>query len=271
MSHRDGAVSHRVKALSLEMAPPAGAGRTFSVRRRVRLGDAAPDGALRLDSVARYLQDIANDDARDVGAAGRDLHGWVVRRTVIDLHAVPRYLQELSVTTWVAGLGAGWVDRRTRISADDGIGVEASALWVHVNPRTLRPQRLPESVLRLWDGSTNGRRVRGSMVLAPAAGAPRGDGDIRPWPVRRSDFDGFGHMNNAAYWEMVEEFRAERASITEAGSGERCIIEHLDGILPGESVSIAVSREGVDTLMTVSAGGAVKAMCFVGPLTAPAG
>ena len=252
--------------MSLEMVAPTGVGRSCSVQRRVRLGDAAPDGRLRLDATARYLQDIANDDARDVGAVGRDLHGWVVRRTVIDVLDAPRYLQELTVTTWVAGVGAAWVDRRTRISTAAGAGIEASSLWVHVDPRTMRPQRLPGSVLSLWEGSTGGRRVKGSMVLVPDVGAPRTDVVISPWPVRRSDFDGFGHMNNAAYWEMLEEHRDPAASVP-----ERCIIEHLEGIVPGESVSVEVCSEGDDTVLIVSAAGAVKAMCFAGPFTAPAG
>ena len=40
-------------------------GRVFAVGRRVRLGDVSPKGRLRLDATARYLQDIANDDAVD--------------------------------------------------------------------------------------------------------------------------------------------------------------------------------------------------------------
>ena len=36
--------------------------RVVTRRRRVRLGDAAPSGTVRLDALARYLQDIADDD-----------------------------------------------------------------------------------------------------------------------------------------------------------------------------------------------------------------
>ena len=42
-------------------------GRRFSVVRKVRLGDVTPKGRLRLDAVARYLQDIATDDSLDGG------------------------------------------------------------------------------------------------------------------------------------------------------------------------------------------------------------
>src|SRR3954451_11967811 len=35
-------------------------GRRFVARRAVRLGDASPGGRLRLDAIARYLQDVAD-------------------------------------------------------------------------------------------------------------------------------------------------------------------------------------------------------------------
>ena len=46
----------------------------------MRLGDVDPSGRLRLDAIARYLQDVASDDAAD---AGLDT-GWVARRTLIE-------------------------------------------------------------------------------------------------------------------------------------------------------------------------------------------
>ena len=48
--------------------PLPSAGRTFTGERIVRLGDVSPAGRLRLDAVARYLQDIATDDAVDAGS-----------------------------------------------------------------------------------------------------------------------------------------------------------------------------------------------------------
>ncbi len=47
------------------MIPRPTIGRTFTGTARVRLGDVTPKGRMRLDAVARYLQDVANDDAVD--------------------------------------------------------------------------------------------------------------------------------------------------------------------------------------------------------------
>ena len=47
--------------------PLPGQGRTFTAEYQVRLGDSAPSGRVRFDGIARYLQDVAEDDANDVG------------------------------------------------------------------------------------------------------------------------------------------------------------------------------------------------------------
>ena len=58
-------------------------GRVVTRTRPVRLGDVDARARLRLDAVARYLQDIATDDATD--AELDDAFGWVVRRTMIEV------------------------------------------------------------------------------------------------------------------------------------------------------------------------------------------
>ena len=253
-------MSHREAVAAVEMVPSTGNGRRFAVRRRVRLGDASPEGRVRLDAIARYLQDVANDDARDAGAQGRELHGWVVRRTVIDVHEFPRYLAEIELTTWIGGLGAGWADRRTSVRDASGRSlVEASSLWVYVDTRTMRPQRLTPELRRLWGESAGQRKVRATTVLEPAA---EGRGAVEAaWPMRRSDFDGFGHMNNAAYWEIVEEHLGEPVTVP-----LRCVVEHLDGVLPGEEVRVAADFADGMLLLRVDAAGTTKAMCCTAPL-----
>src|SRR5699024_974383 len=69
-----------MRALEPPPSPEAG----FSTRRRVRTGDVDPQRRLRLDSVARYLQDIAADNLDATGHARTDPF-WIVRRTVIDV------------------------------------------------------------------------------------------------------------------------------------------------------------------------------------------
>lgn len=214
---------------SFEMVSPTGVGRQFTARRRVRLGDATPNGRLRLDAVARYLQDVSNDDTRD--ADWSDPHWWVVRRTVIDVHQFPKYLQEVDLTTWCGGVGSHWAERRTQICSLDGeVLVDAAALWVHVDQHSLQPSRVPHDVVELLQQSANGRSI-GARLLLRQKDFPTSDAVLAPWTLRFSDFDAVGHMNNAAYWEMVEEHLADHKVLR---APLRSVVEHVVQVEPGQ-------------------------------------
>jgi len=80
------------------MVPVPTTGRVFRSGRRVRLGDVRPQGRLRLDALARYLQDVGNDDTidRGVGNGGP----WVTRRVTVEINGpLPRYLDEVERAT----------------------------------------------------------------------------------------------------------------------------------------------------------------------------
>ena len=217
-------------ALSFEMVARTSMGREFTARRRVRLGDATPKGRLRLDALARYLQDVSNDDTRV--SEWSDPHWWVVRRTVVDVHEFPKYMEEIDLVTWCGGLGSHWAERRTQIMSLDGrVLVDAAALWVHIDQHTMQPSRVPEDVVASLTESSGGRVVGARLLLRnklfDATGAT-----TSPWPLRFSDYDAVGHMNNAAYWEIVEEHLAEHRELR---APMRAVVEHVVQVDPGQN------------------------------------
>jgi acyl-ACP thioesterase len=179
--------------------PPEG-WRAYRASRRVRLADVTPTREIRLDAVARYLQDVAADDVRDAGLEG--LAAWVVRRTELRVTARPAYGDHIDLVTWCAGTGAAWAQRRTTLSAGGPPLVEASSLWVSLDPRSMRPCPLDDRFFAAYGEGPRSRPVKARLRLPaePPAGAPRGT-----WPLRRSDFDLLGHVNNAVAWAAVEE------------------------------------------------------------------
>ena len=78
-------------------------GRRFRTTRRVRLADADAAGRLRLDALARLLQDVGNDDFADAGLDPGS--PWVARRSVVEADGWPRLGDRLSLVTWCGGLG----------------------------------------------------------------------------------------------------------------------------------------------------------------------
>jgi len=211
---------------------PGPTGRTFRAERRARLGDVGPGGRLRLDAVARYLQDVANDDSTDAGL--EDPLSWVVRRTAIDVHQPAIFNESLALTTWCAGTGAGWAERRTSLIGDRGARIEAAALWVAWDVGTGRPRRLSRQFFDIYGDAAQGRRIRARLTHPD----PGGDEETseRPWPLRFTDFDLLRHVNNAAYWSILEEHLSGNAAIR---SGPiRAELEHRQPIEFGDQVEV---------------------------------
>ena len=169
-----------------EMVGRPADGRTYVGQRRVRLGDCSPGGRLRLDATARYLQDLSDDDTRDVGLAQMT---WVVRRMVIDVHRFPTYLESLDMVTWCSGIGSRWAERRVDIGELDQLGHPLGPS----RRETLRPATPPAVFDEIFSPSTGGRTVSPRLTLDP----PPPDLDVVPWPTRFTDFDVMDHINNA--------------------------------------------------------------------------
>jgi acyl-ACP thioesterase len=237
------------------MAPP-GRGRVHRVRRTVRLGDVDTGGRIRLDAVARYAQDVASDDMVDAGLAG--VWSWVVRRTTITVAHRPRFEQAVGVATWCSGTGAAWAERRTTIDVDGRAAIEVSALWVCLDPRTGRPVALEGRFVDVFSPPVGNRRVRGRLVHpGPPAGTTG-----RPWPLRRTDYDALGHVNNAVTWGLVEE---EAAAWRPEGRVAGAEVEYRQAVAPGDTVDVRVAGDGSGGmgLWVVDRSGAVRTSAVV--------
>jgi acyl-ACP thioesterase len=255
-------MSFRDAALSFQMIEGPGSGRQFTARRRVRLGDATPNGRLRLDAVARYLQDVSNDDTRD--ADWSDPHWWVVRRTVIDVHQFPEYMKEIDLTTWCGGIGSHWAERRTRISAVDGTPlIDAASLWVHVDEATMQPSKVPADVVDILAASAGGRDVNARLLLRDKL-FDASTTHTETWPLRFADFDAVGHMNNAAYWVIVEEFLAANRDVR---APLRAVVEHVVQVEPGQEPirHIASGRDDLELQLRVGSTMHAAMWCGLNP------
>ena len=189
-----------------EMVAPPTEGRTFAGTRRVRLGDCSPGGRLRLDAVARYLQDLSDDDTRDTGLPQMT---WVVRRSVIDVDRFPTYLEQVDMVTWCSAIGSRWAERRVDVASASGGSISAATLWVHLDPDSLRPTSPATGFDDFFSASAGGRSVSSKLSLRP----PPPDLDPRPWALRFTDFDVMDHVNNSIAFVVIEEVLARRRDL----------------------------------------------------------
>lgn len=185
-----------------ELVPPPADGRVFEGQAHAGLADAAPGGRVRMDAIARWLQDVAHNDVVDAGVAHLSL--WVVRRTRIRVERFPRFGEHVRLRTWGSGTGRLWAERRTTIEGMEsgGAAIEAVGLWVHLDPVSARPVPPPEEVSRVYHP---GRVVKARL----RHGTPGPGLERTTWQFRFADMDVAEHINNAAYWEPFEERLAD--------------------------------------------------------------
>jgi len=242
--------------LDTSVIPPAGA-RTFTARRHVRLSDMDAAGRVRLDAIARFLQDAAIDDVQETGW-GAPEHLWVVRSIQVDVVAPLLRDREVEVTTWCSGVAAIAAGRRWSVVGDAGGRVEIDSVWIHLD-RDQRPARIGD--FGPYGIAADGRSVSTKLTLPD----PPPDAVRSPWALRSTDLDAHGHVNNAVYWQAVEHWLAwERVSL--AGPF-RARLDYRDPIDLGDEVVLAGFDGGDDRrCLAFTVGGRARAVASVEPL-----
>jgi acyl-ACP thioesterase len=181
---------------------------------------------VRLDAIARWLQDVAYADVEDAGLSNRA--AWVVRRTRIRVERFPRFREPVTLSTFCSGLGRMWAERRTSI-VGAGALVETAALWVHLDPSAQRPVPFDDVETATWAASADGRQVKARLQHP----TPPSDAERMPWRFRATDLDLARHVNNAAYWEPLEDQLISGPEDPEVADAE---IEFREAAQPGDAL-----------------------------------
>lgn len=177
------------------------AGRRFTDHHRVGAADVAADGGAHVFAIARWLQETAFADGLDSGFGSEAF--WIIRRLRLEIARLPAFPELLEVTTWCSGKAKSVAERTSTIRGDAGADVTAEAIWVHVDPATRMPSRLPEEFERIYGPSAAGRKARASLRHPPE---PPADAERLEWWFGESAIDLAGHVSNLWYWQPAEEF-----------------------------------------------------------------
>ena len=200
-------------------AEPA-SGRVFERTLTPGIADGIGDMRIRLDAIARWLQDVAYADLIDAGFEQEGI--WIVRRVRLRVEAFPRFGEPVTLRTFCSGVGRFSAERRTSVRSAAG-RVDAVALWVWIDAGG-EPMRFPERFVDIYGESAAGRNAP-VRLRHPE---PPVDCTRTPWTFRAADVDVAGHINNSHYWEPVEE---ELAGTQPDGIDVE--IEHREPALPG--------------------------------------
>jgi acyl-ACP thioesterase len=214
-------------------------------------------GRLRLDAAARFLQDAAIDDVQETGW-GMPQHLWFVRSIRIDVLRPFLDDDEVELTTWCSGVGALAAGRRWSLSGDGGGRIEVDSAWIHLDARA-NPARIED--FGIYAEAAGGRHVTTKLDLPD----PPADAERRPFPLRATDVDLHGHVNNAVHWQAVEELLP-----TPSVDPRRPLRAELDYRRPidfGEAIDLVTFDDGGRQAVAFVAGRTeARAVARVGPL-----
>lgn len=235
--------------------------RVFSTSREVRTGDIDAGRRLRLDGIARYLQDIGIDNLEALDVF--ETHPlWIVRRTVIDVVRPAVWPERLDLSRWCTAFSTRWADMRVRIEGAKGALIETEGFWINISPDTGMPTRMSDTFIEGIAGSTDEHRLKWKRALTedvPDAGAGVED---TPFPLRATDLDPFDHVNNAIYWQAVEEvLGAELRSLP-----HRAVIEYLSPIQSSDKIVLRTRRDDASVTVWFLVDDKVRAVAYVGAL-----
>ena len=236
--------------------------RFFEGTYRVRTGDVDQDMRVRLDAVARYLQDVANDniEATDFGASDPF---WIIRRTIIDVIRPFSWPAGITAQRWCGALSTRWTNMRVRLTADHETNrfnpderqpglIETEAFWINVNDQGV-PSRISDDMFEQISAMTDVHRLRWKSInpeKAPVASEV--DLPDREHVLRITDFDPFKHLNNAAYLEAIEDELVDHQDLIDGP--HRAVIEYLKPIVPGTRLMLRRVREADRLLVWILIG-----------------
>lgn len=240
------------------LPPQPTSGRTYSTRFRVRLSDMDPEGRVRLDAVARFLQDAATDDVDETGWGAPD-HLWVLRSVRMDVVAPLLHDRDVDITTWGSGFAAVAAARRWSLRGSAGGSIEVDSVWIHLRADG-RPARIGDG-FDAYKEAAGGRSASTRLTLPD----PPGDAPRTAWSLRATDLDLMGHVNNAAYWKAVED--RLHTDGPDLRLPFRARLDYRHPVDLGEPVELVEFAANDGFGIAFVADGVVKAVALVEPLT----
>ncbi|RBO82939.1 acyl-ACP thioesterase [Nocardia puris] len=238
-------------------------GTPFRTGWPVRMADTDRERRLRLDAVARYLQDIGFDHL-DAVPDGENHRGWVVRRTVIDVLKPVVWGERVELERWCSALSSRWCNMRVRISGSAGGLIETEGFLIHFGMESGAPARMSDAFMAPMLAATTEHRLRWKAALPAAPPAEDAPGvEELTFPLRVADIDILDHVNNAVYLGALEELLARHPDLLAAS--HRVVVEYAKPLRPGDDVRLRARREGstLDAWLTVD--GEPRAVARVEP------
>ena len=187
----------------------------YSFTSRIRFSETDENSCLTLTGLMNYFQDCTVFQTDSIGQGlevvkARSL-AWVLSSWQVRLHRLPKLGEEVITSTLPYDLHGFFGLREFLMATPEGERLcEAHSVWVNMNTKAGRPQRLTEEDMR---GYELGERLG---VEFPARKIPLPDCWEREeeFVIHRHNLDSNHHVNNCQYISMAESYLPEGFLVT---------------------------------------------------------
>lgn len=159
-------------------------------------------GHCRASALLCYLQDASAEHSSLCGCGRRELMEqfnvfWMLTRISVELKRPVRWLEELTIRTWHRGGKGILVYRDYDLLVGDELVGEATALWVLPNMLTKKLLNTKLVQIPALNETANGLPPKKQKLTA--LHTPETMIEVEKRPMRYSDTDVNGHVNNTRY------------------------------------------------------------------------
>ena len=159
-------------------------------------------------ALIRAMEEAAIMHTNQVGLSAKHLLqgqglAWVMHKIGINIHRLPSYGHELTVSTWSKGIQGFRALREFEIWQDQEPLVAATSLWLLYDTNRQRLIRIPEDMAAAYEIEQNHAALDWDLATwKPPTDFP--SQSSLPITTRASDFDIYGHVNHALYVDYID-------------------------------------------------------------------
>lgn len=199
------------------------------------------NGQVKFSELNNLLQLAASEHAEEIGFGYREMlkikQSWVLSRMLIEVDALPRYMEKITIRTWIQEFTGTRSLRNFEVIQHDKVLVRASSLWVVFNMATRRADHI--AIKTDYDHVLGDRYSTREQVA-------KIDGNIdfekiAEHQIKLSDLDIVNHANNVKYMEWC--FDAMNPKEVLDGSIKSLEMNFLKELKFGEVVDINKSEK----------------------------
>lgn len=177
---------------------------TFEKQYKINIYDVDTNHNCKFSTLVDYLWDVVISQSDYLGETNEGfVHNqciWVLLKYDITIHKYPKYKDVITVDTKVLGSKKFYGYRQNTIKDSDGnIIAEVISTAILIDYEKRRPMKISPDQIKIYelDGELD--------EVPPLDDIPKIEKEdyIKDYPIRFSDIDSNGHVNNVRYMEMA--------------------------------------------------------------------